>query len=54
VKSKNPKIYGSEKMLFDAPPGAPLFHHMNDYGSEDDTFSFACSASVREKWFTAA
>jgi hypothetical protein len=54
VKSKNPKIYGSEKMLFDAPPGAPLFHHMNDYGSEDDAFSFACSASVREKWFTAA
>jgi hypothetical protein len=54
VKSKNPKIYGSEKMLFDAPPGGPLFHHMNDYGSEDDTFSFACSASVREKWFSAA
>ena len=41
-------------MLFDAPSGAPSFRYMNGYGSEDDTFSFACSVSVREKRFTAA
>jgi hypothetical protein len=56
-RSKNvipTKIYGPEKMLFDAPSGAPSFRYMNGYGSENDTFSFACSAGVREKRFTAA
>ena len=34
------KIYGSEKMLFDAPSEAPSFRYMNGYASEDDTFFF--------------
>jgi hypothetical protein len=43
------KIYGSERVLFDVPSEAPSFHYLNGYGSEDDTFSFTCSASIREK-----
>jgi len=38
------KIYESEKILFDAPSGAPSFRRMNGYGSENDTFFF-CLAS---------
>ncbi len=48
------KIYWSEKALFDAASGAPSFLRMNSYGSENEAFFFAWSASIREKWFTAA
>ena len=48
------KIYESEKALFDAASGVPSFLRMNSYGSENEAFFFAWSASIREKWFTAA
>ena|SRR2546429_7610024 len=34
------KIYGSDKILFDALSGVLSFYRMNGYGSENDTFFF--------------
>jgi hypothetical protein len=48
------KIYGSDKILFDAPSGAPSFHRMNGYGSENNAFFFCLIRQRSRKWFTAA
>jgi hypothetical protein len=48
------KIYESEKILFEAPSGAPSFRHMNSYESENDAFFFCLLRRHSRKWFTAA
>jgi len=45
----NEPSYGSEKAIFDAASGAPSFFRVNGYGSENEAFFFAWSASIREK-----
>jgi hypothetical protein len=51
-RSKNvipTKIYGSEKMLFDASSRASSFHHMNGYESKTMRFSFLPGQLAFEK-----
>jgi hypothetical protein len=54
-QKRNPmKIYGSEKILFEAALGVPSFRRMNGYGSENDMFLFCPVRQSPRKWFTDA